>query len=182
MSEVILTKNCKTSQKDPPPQKKFPLSQKGPMIIQWRSLDFNCGTGSLSLQLFSSYVPVRPLFDKRSTSHDNFVIVYPKKDHIKEEYCNPAETLVNGHFLGSVSREFPVERGSVVERPTFVEELSTCLFNSHCWSYQAGEREETLITQLILRVLQQRIITSGRYHRHWNPIHFKVPNFVTRVP
>ena len=98
----------------------------------------------------------------------------------KENIITLLKLLWTDIFWGSVSREFPVERGLVVERPTFVEELSTCLFNSHCWSYLAGEGEETLITQLIPRVLQQRIITTG-YHSQWNPIYFKVPNFVTRV-
>ena len=38
----------------------------------------------------------RPIFDQRSIPHENFDIEYPKKG----EYYNPAETLVNGHFLG----------------------------------------------------------------------------------
>ena len=42
----------------------------------------------------------RPIFDQRSTPHEDFDIKHPKKDHIKAEYYNPAETLVNGHFLG----------------------------------------------------------------------------------
>ena len=181
MSEVILTKNCKTSQKDPPPQKKVPTFSKGAndntMTITWLQLWDRFLIFTIVLVLCSCTTNI---WSKVNTTWQLCYCIFQKGP--QEEYYNPAETLANGHFWGSVSREFPVERGSVVERPTFVEELSTCLFNSHCWSYLAGEGEETLITQLILRVLQQRIITSGRYHRHWNPIHFKVPNFVTRVP
>ena len=88
-------------------------------------------------QVFDIYNCSRPMFlyDQyliKDQHHMTTLLYCIFQKGPQEEYYNPAETLVNGHFWGSVSREFPVERGSVVERPTFVEELSTCLFNSHC--------------------------------------------------
>ena len=145
MSEVILTKNCKTSQKDPPPKKKLPLSQKGPMIIQWRSLDFNCGTGFWYLQLFSSYVPVRPIFDQRSTPHDNFVIVYSKKDH-KKNIITLLKLLWTDIFGGRWVVNFPLKEVRLLRDRPLLRNF-----------------------QLACSILTADLIKLGNGRKHWSP-------------
>ena len=94
---IVDQKLQNSTKRSPPPQeKKLTFSQKGPMIIQWQSLDFNCVTGFWSLQLFSSYVPVPTnIWSKINTTWKLWYRISKKG-----EYYNPAETLVNGHFLG----------------------------------------------------------------------------------
>ena len=99
MSEVILTKNCKTSQKDPPPQKKVATFSKGAndntMTITWLQLWDRFLIFTIVLVLCSCTTNI---WSKVNTTWQLCYCIFQKGP--QEEYYNPAETLVNGHFLG----------------------------------------------------------------------------------
>ena len=100
MSEVILTKNCKTSQKDPPPQKKVATFSKGAndntMTITWLQLWDRFLIFTIVLVLCSCTTNI---WSRINTTWQLCYCIFQKGP--QEKYYNPAETLVNGHFLGA---------------------------------------------------------------------------------